>query len=198
VILIGLTGSIGMGKSTTLRLFEEEGAAVWDADAAVHRLYAPGGEAVEPVLLSFPEARSGEGGIDRDALSRVVLGDKEALHRLEGIVHPLVRRDQDAFLARAESEIAVLDIPLLAETARAERFDAVVVVTADEAARRRRVLARPGMSEAKLDAVLARQMPEAERLALADFTIRTDRGVEEARQEVRRIMLALREKNRLS
>ncbi|MCQ8183825.1 dephospho-CoA kinase [Parvularcula maris] len=198
MILCGLTGSIGMGKSTTLAMFEEEGAAVWDADAAVHRLYAEGGAAVRPVSERFPGVLGEDGGVDRAALGKEVLGNKEALVELEAIVHPLVRQDQEAFLAQARADVAVLDIPLLAETSQAERFDVVVVVTADEEVRQERVLARPGMTDAKLGAILARQLPESERLKLADYVVRTDRGLEEARQEVRRIMLALREKNRLS
>jgi dephospho-CoA kinase len=175
-------------------MFAEEGAAVWDADAAVHRLYAAGGAGVKPVLSLFPSAKAVDGGIDREKLAGLVLGDQEALLKLEAVVHPLVRADQEAFLEGAEGDVAVLDIPLLAETGQAERFDEVIVVTADEEARRRRVLEREGMSEEKLASILARQLPEEERLKLADFTVRTDQGMEEAQRTVRRIMLALAEK----
>jgi dephospho-CoA kinase len=194
VILCGLTGSIGMGKSTTLAMFKEEGAAVWDADAAVHRLYAPGGAGVEPVGRLFPQALGADGGIDRAALARLVLGNPSALARLEEVVHPLVRRDQEAFLASAVAPVVVLDIPLLAETSQTDRFDEIIVVTAGEEARRKRVLSRPGMSEEKLDAILARQLPEEERLKVATHVVRTDQGLQKARQKVGEIMLALAEK----
>ncbi|GGY46520.1 dephospho-CoA kinase [Parvularcula lutaonensis] len=201
MIVVGLTGSIGMGKSTTAKMFADAGAAVWDADAAVHRLYAPGGKGVEAVLSIFPEARSEEGGVDRAKLSALTLGAPDRLKRLEEIVHPLVREDQAAFLKSAEedgAEIAVLDIPLLVEGGMQDLFREVVVVTADPEVRRRRVLARPGMTEEKLDAILARQAPEEERLRHATFTVRTDAGLDAARAEVEAIMAALREKYGLS
>lgn len=201
MIVVGLTGSIGMGKSTTAKMFAEEGAAVWDADAAVHRLYAPGGQGVAAVLSVFPEAGSKEGGIDREALSKLTLGAPERLRRLEEIVHPLVRKDQAAFLRDAEAEgteIAILDIPLLVEGGMQGLFKEVIVVTADEAVRRERVLKRPGMSEEKLDAILARQAPEDERLKHATFVVHTDRGIEAARADVQAIMARLREKYGLS
>jgi dephospho-CoA kinase len=200
VIVLGLTGSIGMGKTTTAKLFADEGVPIWDADAAVHRLYAPGGAAVAPVLSLFPDVGSAEGGIDRARLSSV-LGDPSALKALEEAVHPLVRRDQDAFLEHqreAGSEIVLLDIPLLAESGAAPLFDAVIVVTADEEVRRERVLARPGMTSEKLAGILARQAPERERLKIADFILRTDQGIEAARGEVRRILAQVREKHALS
>ena len=201
-ITLGLTGSIGMGKSTTLDLFEAAGCAVWDADAAVHRLYAPGGAGAAAVAEAFGVGvLDAAGGVDRAALSRVVLGDEAALARLEALVHPLVGADRQAFLSRARAEgarIAVLDVPLLFETGNPDAFDAVVVVTADEAVRRARVLARPGMSEAKLDAILARQLPEAERVPRADHVVRTDRGVDAARARVAGILRAVREKHGLA
>ncbi|MEE4208440.1 MAG: dephospho-CoA kinase [Parvularcula sp.] len=200
MIVLGLTGSIGMGKTTTAKLFADEGVPIWDADAAVHRLYAPGGAAVAPVLSLFPDVGSAEGGIDRARLSSV-LGDPSALKALEEAVHPLVRRDQDAFLEHqreAGSEIVLLDIPLLAESGAAPLFDAVIVVTADEEVRRERVLARPGMTSEKLAGILARQAPERERLKIADFILRTDQGIEAARGEVRRILAQVREKHALS
>jgi dephospho-CoA kinase len=198
VIVLGLTGSIGMGKSTTLRLFAEEGCATWDADAAVHRLYQPGKPGAEAVAALFGDGvLTGEGGVDREALGRIVLDDREALTRLEAAIHPLVAEDRAAFLKRAEgkgAEVAVLDVPLLLEGGGDSSVDAVVVVTADEAVRRARVLARPGMTEAKLGAILARQMGGGERTARADHVIRTDEGVDAAREGVRRLLASLREK----
>lgn len=198
MIVLGLTGSIGMGKSTTLRLFAEEGCAAWDADAAVHRLYAAGEAGALAVADAFPGALSADGSVDREALGRVVLGDPEALGRLEAVVHPLVGRDRERFLEEARAgegeggaEVAVLDVPLLFEGRGADLFDAVVVVTADEAVRRARVLARPGMTEAKLDAILARQMGEGERALRADHVIRTDEGVEATRIAVKQILTTL-------
>ncbi|NNU15740.1 dephospho-CoA kinase [Parvularcula sp. ZS-1/3] len=201
MISVGLTGSIGMGKSTTAKMFAEEGAAVWDADAAVHRLYAPGGAAVAPVGEAFPSALSEEGGIDRDALSREVVGQPDRLKALEAVVHPLVAEDRQAFIEKAKAsgaDFVVLDIPLLVENGAPGFFDAVVVCTADEAIRRERVLARPGMTEDKLDAILARQAPEAERLRHATYTVRTDKGLDHARAEVAAIMADLREKHGLA
>jgi dephospho-CoA kinase len=199
MIVIGLTGSIGMGKTTTAKLFSGEGVPVWDADAAVHRLYAPGGRAVKPILEAFPNAGNEETGIDRSSLS-AALQQAAELRRLESIVHPLVREDQAAFLdlqRRKNAPVVVLDIPLLAESGAAAAFDAVVVVTADENVRRARVLSRPGMTEDKFEAILSRQAPEAERLAIADHVIRTDRGIPHAREEVRAVLSALREKHGL-
>lgn len=193
--LIGLTGSIGMGKSTTAQMFADEGIAVWDADAAVHRLYAPSGPAVEPVLAAFPNVQSQDGGIDREKLAKETIGNREALSQLEGIVHPLVREDQGGFIAaqhEAGADMVVLDIPLLAERNMAPLFHAIVVVTADPEARRKRVLERPGMTPEKLDGILDRQASEDERLALADFVVRTDEGLEPARAQVREILSKLR------
>lgn len=196
--VLALTGSIGMGKSTTLRMFAEAGCATWDADAAVHRLYAPGGQGAAAVAEAFgDDVLTGQASVDRDALGKIVLGDAAALARLEAIVHPLVAKDRAAFLAQAQAEadgaeIAVLDVPLLFETNGEGMADAVVLVTADEAARRARVLARPGMTEAKLNNILARQMPEAERTARADHVIRTDEGLDAARAAVARVLAAVR------
>ena len=196
MIILGLTGSIGMGKSTTLRLFAEAGCAVWDADAAVHRSYAPGAAGAAAVAEAFGAGvLAKDGSVDRAALSQVVLADAAALGRLEAIVHPLVGQDRAAFLDRARADgaaVAVLDVPLLFETGNPDALDAVVVVTADDATRRARVLARPGMTEPKLDAILARQLPEAERVPRADHVVRTDQGVEAARQQVRAILRAVR------
>ncbi|MEM0929565.1 MAG: dephospho-CoA kinase [Pseudomonadota bacterium] len=193
--ILGLTGSIGMGKSTTAQMFADEGVAVWDADAAVHRLYAAGGKAVAPVLAAFPDVAADDGGIDRTKLSRETIGNRDALGRLEGMVHPLVREDQGAFIAaqtEAGAEFALLDIPLLAESGMAALFHAVIVVTADPELRRKRVLERPGMTEEKLDGILERQASEEERLAIANFVVRTDEGLEPAREQVREILARLR------
>ncbi|MBB4658040.1 dephospho-CoA kinase [Parvularcula dongshanensis] len=196
MITIGLTGSIGMGKSTTLRLFAEAGCATWDADAAVHRLYAPGGSGTKAVAALFPEAIGEGGSVDRAVLSRLVLSEPDELRRLEAAIHPLVAADRAAFLAAAVASgeaVAVLDVPLLFEIGGETAFDAVVVVTADAATRRARVLARPGMSDEKLDAILARQLPERERTRRADFVIETDEGIEAARDLVARILRTLAE-----
>ncbi|MEM6913123.1 MAG: dephospho-CoA kinase [Pseudomonadota bacterium] len=193
--MLGLTGSIGMGKSTTAKLFAEEGIPVWDADAAVHRLYAPGGKAVEHVLKLFPGVGSVETGIDRGKLAEATIGHAEALGHLEAVVHPLVREDQAAFVEsqqKAGADIVIFDIPLLAESGMAALFHAVIVVTADPAVRRERVLRRPGMTVAKLDGILARQAPEEDRLSLANYVVRTDGGMEPARARVREILHELR------
>ena len=193
MIVLGLTGSIGMGKSTTARLFAEEGAAVWDADAAVHRLYGPGGAAVGPVEAAFPGV-SGPEGVDRAELGRRVHDDPAALARLEAIVHPLVGADRETFLAAVREQgaaLVVLDIPLLFETGAEGRFDAVVVVTAPPEVQRARVLARPGMTPAALEAVLARQMPDADKRERADFLIDTADGLDSARAQVRMVVDAV-------
>jgi len=190
VIVLGLTGSIGMGKSTTAGLFAEEGARVYDSDAVVHGLYAPGGAAVAPVETAFPGVLR-DGGVDRAALGRRVLGDPEAMGRLEAIVHPLVEAERTAFLQSARSEAApvvVLDIPLLFEIGGDDLVDAVVVVTAPPEVQRARVLSRPGMTEAKFEAILARQVPDAEKRRRADYVVDTSQGLEAAREEVRRIL----------
>ena len=194
MIVLALTGSIGMGKSTTLRMFADEGCATWDADAAVHRLYAPGGAGAAAVSEMFGDVLAPDGAVDRAALGKIVLADKETLARLEAAIHPLVGADRQAFLDAATADIAVLDVPLLFETGGQGVADAVVLVTADEAVRRARVLERPGMTPAKLDAILARQMPEAERRALADYVVRTDEGLDAARAAVRQILSQVRER----
>jgi len=201
MITVGLTGSIGMGKSTTARLFAQEGVPVWDADAAVHRLYTPGGEGAKAVLARFPEVADGEGGVDRTKLAGFALKDPTLLAELEAIVHPLVRDDQMRFLAKTNElgvPIALLDIPLLAEGGMAGLFTEVVVVTADEAVRQARVLERPGMTQEKLASILARQASEADRLAIADHVIHTDRGIDHARAAVKDVLTAIREKHGLS
>ena len=193
MILIGLTGSVGMGKSTTAAMFADLGAPVWDADAAVHRLYAKGGAAVGPVSAAFPGVEA-EGGIDRRALGARVHGDHAAFERLEAIVHPLVAADRAAFLEKAEAEghaVAVLDIPLLFETGAQDKVDAVVVVTAPAHVQRERVLVRPGMDETKLAALLERQTPDHHKREHADFVIDTSLGLESARARVKTVLEAV-------
>jgi dephospho-CoA kinase len=192
VILIGLTGSIGMGKSTTAAMFREAGVPVYDADAAVHAIYAPGGAAVGPVEAAFPGV-TGPSGVDRALLSARVVGKPEELKRLESIVHPLLGQDRAAFFEQAkDTDIVVLDIPLLFETGGEKVVDAVVVVTAPADVQRSRVLEREGMDEAKLDAILARQMADAEKFARAHFVVDTSKGLDHARAQVRNILATLR------
>lgn len=196
MIVVGLTGSIGMGKSTTAQMFEEEGVPVHDSDRAVHGLYA--GKAAPLVEDAFP-GTTVEGKVDRERLAARVLGDAAALKRLETIVHPLVRAEADAFLQRArdsQAPIAVLDIPLLYETGGEGRVDRVVVVSAPAEIQRDRVLARPGMTVEKFEAILAKQVPDAEKRRRADFVIDTGRGLDGAREQVRAIIGALAGKGR--
>ena len=191
--IVGLTGSIGMGKSTTAKLFAEEGVPVYDADTAVHAIYQEGGAAVEPVGAAFPGAVR-DGAVDRAALSAQVTGDPGKLRTLEAIVHPLLAQGRAEFFRAAElagADLIVLDVPLLFETGGDRGLDAVVVVSAPEAVQRERVLARPGMTEEKLAGILARQTPDAEKRARADFVIDTSRGVEAARDQVRAVLSAL-------
>ncbi|BCH06601.1 dephospho-CoA kinase [Mesorhizobium sp. 131-3-5] len=191
MIVLGLTGSIGMGKSTTAKMFAEAGVPVHDSDEAVHRLYS--GAAAPLVEAAFPGTVV-DGVVDRAKLGARVLGDAAALKRLEAIIHPLVRADADAFLAmhrNAGESIAVLDIPLLFETGGRGRVDKVVVVTAPTEIQRQRVLARPGMTEEKLAAILAKQVPDAEKRRLADFVIDTGQGLEAARAAVATIIAEL-------
>lgn len=184
---LGLTGSIGMGKSTTAQMFRDLGHPVWDADQAVHRLYAPGGLAVAPVAAAFPEALA-QGGIDRGALKTALAAEPAALARLEGIVHPLVARDRQDFLARhVGAPLVVLDIPLLFESAHPPDLDGVAVVSTDPATQAARVLARPGMTRDTLAMILARQMPDADKRARADWIIPTD-SLDGARAAVARIV----------
>jgi len=190
VILLGLTGSIGMGKSTTARMFADEGALVWDADAAVHRLYARGGAAVEPLGEAFPGVVV-DGAVDRTRLAERLDRDEAAFKRLEAIVHPLAAQDRADDLAAARVSgvrLAVLDIPLLFETGGDAFVDAVVVVTADPEVQAARVLDRPGMTRDRFEAILARQMPDAEKRRRADFLVDTGRGLDAARDQVREIV----------
>lgn len=184
---LGLTGSIGMGKSTTAGFFREIGVPVWDADAAVHRLYAPGGAAVGPVGALCPAAVV-DGAIDRGALKDWIAQDKGALARLEAVVHPLVTDDRADFVKGVTGPLVVLDIPLLFEVGA--DVDGVLVVTAPPEVQRARVLARPGMTEAQLDAILARQMPDAEKRARADFVIET-LDMDSARRDVQNLVARL-------
>lgn len=195
MIIIGLTGSIGMGKSTVAAMFAEEGAPGFDSDAAVHALYAPGGAAVAPVEAAFPGVTK-DGAIDRAALSARVVGNAEAIKRLEEIVHPLVRAAQMEFLQQhrdAGAPFVVLDTPLLFEGGGARLVNKTVVVSAPADVQRTRVLARLGMTVEKFEAILARQMPDAEKRALADFVIDTGVSFEETRTQVRGVLDALRE-----
>ena len=187
---LGLTGSIGMGKSTTARLFAEAGCAVWDADAAVHRLYAPGGAAVAPMEAAFPDAIE-QGAVSRARLKQIIADDPAALPRIESIVHPLVARDRADFAAAATADILVFDIPLLFETGGARRLDGVIVVTAPAWKQRKRVLARPGMTPGKFRQILRLQMPDAEKRARADHIIHTGVTFTATRAQVRRLVACL-------
>jgi dephospho-CoA kinase len=195
MIVLGLTGSIGMGKSTTAAMFAEEGVPVWSADGAVHDLYGLGGAAVVPVEAAFPGVR-GSGGVDRRKLSERLLKDPAAFKRLEAIVHPLVSADRHAFLKRAKAAgaaVVLIDVPLLFEGDLEGEADAVVVVSAPIDVQRARVLARPGMTEAKLKAILDRQTSDAEKRERADFVVDTGQGMAAARDQVRRILAIVRD-----
>ena len=188
MFVLGLTGSLGMGKSTTAAMFAGEGVPVHDADAGVHELYE--GEAVKAIEAAFPGTTVG-GKVDRDKLGQSVLGDAAAMKKLEQIVHPLVRQAEQRFLADAErsgAPVAVLDIPLLFETGAQARCDAVAVVSAPAELQRARAFERPGMTEAKFQAILAKQMPDADKRARADFVVDTGQGFEHARAQVRDIL----------
>lgn len=190
MILLGLTGSIGMGKSTTAALFADEGAVIWNADDAVHALYAPGGAAVEAVERAFPGVVV-DGAVDRSRLAAALGRDTAAFRRLEAIVHPLVGAHRAEQLARAEAEgvkLAVADIPLLFENGTEALFDAVVVVTAPAEVQAARVLARPGMTRERFEALLERQTPDAEKRRRADFIVDTGQGLDAARGQVREIV----------
>ena len=190
---LGLTGSIGMGKSTTATMFAEEGVPVWDADAEVHALYAQGGAAVPLIAEAFPQAVKA-GAVDRAALRACLASDKKALTRLESIVHPLTTASRNAFLERhAQAPIVLLDIPLLYETGAENTCDAVLVVTAPEEVQRARVLARGSMSAEQFDLILSRQLPDAQKRARADFVIET-LSLEQTRCAVRNLLADLRGK----
>jgi dephospho-CoA kinase len=194
MLIIGLTGSIGMGKTETAKMFAELGVPVFDSDAAVHALYDVGGAAVGPIGDAFPGTVV-EGRVDRERLAGEVLGKPAAMARLEALIHPLVRQTQRDWLqaqADAKAWAVVLDVPLLFETGGEERVDVVVVVSAPEAVQRARVLERPGMTEEKLDKILAKQTPDAEKRARADFVIPTDQGLDAAFAEVEKVLAQLR------
>jgi dephospho-CoA kinase len=192
--LVGLTGSIGMGKSTTAAMFREAGVPVYDADAAVHALYDVGGAAVGPVGEAFPGVVR-DGRIDREALRQRVLGKPDELKRLNAIVHPLVGQHRGTFFKDVEetgTDMVILDIPLLFETGGDKNVDAVVVVSAPADVQRARVLAREGMSPERLDAILAQQLPDAEKRARANYVVDTGRGLDHARAQVAEIIADLR------
>ena len=194
MIVVGLTGSIGMGKTETGRMFERLGVPVFDADKAVHQLYGTDGAAVAPIEAAFPGVVV-DGAVDRSALADRVLGDEAAVRRLEAIVHPLVQEMRARFLETAREEgrdMVVVDIPLLFETGGETRVDRTVVVSAPPAVQRQRVLARPGMTEEKFRAILARQMPDEEKRKRADFVVDSSVGLNHAFAQVERIVASLR------
>jgi len=191
MFILGLTGSLGMGKSATAKMFAEEGVPVHDADAAVHRFYD--GEATPQIEAACPGTTK-DGKVDREMLGKLVLGDAAAIKRLEGIVHPLVHAAAVRFVEEAEragAPVAVLDVPLLFETGGDARCDAVVVVSAPADLQRTRAFERPGMTEDKLAAILAKQMPDAEKRRRADFVVDTSKGFDAARAQVRDILKAV-------
>ena len=191
---LGLTGSIGMGKSTTAAMFAEEGLPVWDADAAVHRLYGPNGAAVAPIAALYPQAQTAA-GLDRDALKRWISTDASALTQLEAIVHPLVAADRDAFIASAQADIIVLDIPLLFEKGTEAQMDATLLCTAPPALQKARVMARGTLTEAQFQTILARQMPDAEKRARATHIVET-LSLDSTRAYVRALITHIREGRR--
>lgn len=188
---LGLTGSIGMGKSTTAAMFTAEGLPVWDADAAVHRLYGPDGAAVDPVAALCPAAKTTL-GLDRAALKGWITNDPMALTQLESIVHPLVAADRDAFIAGAKADIVVLDIPLLFEKGTETQMDATLLCTAPAALQKARVLARGTMTNAQLETILTRQMPDAEKRARATHIVET-LSLDSTRAYVRALIAHIRE-----
>jgi dephospho-CoA kinase len=193
MIVVGLTGSIAMGKTETAKMFRALGVEVFDSDAEVHRQYERGGEGVKRIAQLFPEAVV-DGSVDRKVLSERVLNDPEALQRLERAIHPLVRKKQDEFLARcraANQAIVVLDIPLLFETGRDTEADAIVVASAPGEVQRQRVLQRPGMTIEKFDGILSRQTPDTEKRARADYVVDTSKGMDSAAAQVRDIITDL-------
>jgi dephospho-CoA kinase len=197
MIVAGLTGSIAMGKSETAKMLAARGIPVFDSDAAVHDMYAAGGEAVEPLRALVQEAIGGD-GVDRRKLASLVQADPALLKRIEAIVHPLVRARQATFLADAarHAELAVLDIPLLFETGREKEVDVVIVVSADQEQQRKRALTRPGMTTEKLDFILSRQVPDAVKRAKADYVIDTSVSLADTARHVERLIADIRAKGR--
>ena len=191
-LLLGLTGSIGMGKSTVARMFADEGVPVFDADAAVHQLQGPDGALVDEIEAHFP-GTTGPVGVNRGALAERVLGEPAQLQRLEALIHPAVAEARRQFVAaHAEAPVVLLDIPLLFEAGGVDDVDKVAVVSAAPEVQRERVLARPGMTVAKFEKILARQLPDAQKRARADFVIPTDVSLDETRATVRRILACLK------
>jgi dephospho-CoA kinase len=191
MIILGLTGSIGMGKSTVAQMFRDEGVAVFDADACVHRLQGPGGALAAAIESAFP-GTTGPDGVSRAALGQAVLGDDSAMRRLEAIVHPAVQAERTAFLHNhRDAPLVVVDVPLLFETGGDKAVDKVLVVSAERNTQEARVLARPGMTKAKFDAILARQMPDGEKRARADHVIATDISLAETRENVRTLIACI-------
>jgi dephospho-CoA kinase len=196
VIILGLTGSIGMGKSAAAKTLRRLGVPLFDADAVVHRLLAPGGDAVGPVEAAFPGVKDETGGIDRQRLGQRVFRDPPALRRLEGIIHPMVRRSEQRFVARARARrarLVVLDIPLLFETGGVERCDFVLVVSAPSRLQRERVMRRPGMSESRFADILRAQIPDREKRRRADFVVITALGRSVAFRHLKAIVRMLRQ-----
>ena len=192
---LGLTGSIGMGKSTTAKFFENEGCALWDADAAVHRLYAKDGKAVQPIRKAFPNVVL-NGFVSRDLLKKELELTSNGFEKLEAIVHPLVAQDRETFINQSSADILVFDIPLLFETGGDKFMDAVVCVTVDSTIQKQRVLARSTMTEKQLQSILKRQMPISEKLVKSDYVIETE-NLEQAEQQVGAVLKDIRE-NRLN
>lgn len=183
---LGLTGSIGMGKSTTAKMFAEEGCDVWDADAAVHRLYANGGAAVGPMSMMFPTAVV-DGAVSREALKTILQDSPVALKKIEGIVHPLVREDREAFIENSQADVLVFDIPLLFEGSSEGSFDAVACVLVDSDTQRQRVLGRGTMTLEQFEMIRSKQLPASEKARRADYVIATD-TLENARKQVQTII----------
>lgn len=194
MLIIGLTGSIGMGKTETAKMFAQHGIPVCDSDATVYFLYDKGGVAVEPIRALFPEAVV-DGRVDRELLGKVVLGRPDAMRKLEAVVHPLVGLAQREFLAKAAASgaaMAVIDVPLLFETGGEKRVDVVVVVSATAELQRQRVLARPGMTVEKFELIVSKQVPDAEKRRRADFVVDSSKGLADAEAQVVAIIAALK------
>lgn len=193
MLLIGLTGSIGMGKSTTTKMFAEAGIPVWDADAAVHRLYGPDGAGTAEIARIAPDAVTDQ-GVDRTRLREAIIADPSLLKKVEAVIHPLVGKDRAVFIDKARAEgarMVICDIPLLFETGGNRAFDRTVVVSAPADVQRARVLERPGMTEQAFEAILAKQVPDSEKRARADFIIDTSKGLDHARAQVLAIIAEL-------